>query len=151
MPDDDPDTRAYPRRPMLGVSCAVWFRERILLVRRGRAPKQGYWAFPGGLVEIGETCGSAVCREVLEETGLAIAEPRFVDLSEVIEADDTGEVRRHFVLAVFTAMADRNDARAADDAEAVVWVEPTEFDGYKVLPGLKPLAMKSRQVLRSVP
>ncbi|MGL4820312.1 MAG: NUDIX hydrolase [Bacilli bacterium] len=32
------------------------------------------WGIPGGLMEIGETFEDAVCREVLEETGVQLAE-----------------------------------------------------------------------------
>ena len=53
---------------------AVAFDEsgRLLLVRRANPPAQGLWSIPGGRVEPGESAESAVVREVLEETGLAV-------------------------------------------------------------------------------
>ena len=41
--------------PISAVSVALVRGDRILLVKRGRAPARGLYAFPGGRVEEGET------------------------------------------------------------------------------------------------
>lgn len=43
---------------------------KILLVKRNHEPYFGFWAIPGGYVELNETCEEAVVREVKEETNL---------------------------------------------------------------------------------
>jgi 8-oxo-dGTP diphosphatase len=53
--------------------------QRLLLFRfeHKRAPLAGqsFWATPGGGVDPGESFEEAACREMLEETGLAIVNP----------------------------------------------------------------------------
>jgi mutator protein MutT len=54
----------------------------------------GYWEFPGGKCEPGESPAQATARECLEETGLAV---RVVRLRRVIEhVYPHGHVRLHF-------------------------------------------------------
>jgi ADP-ribose pyrophosphatase YjhB (NUDIX family) len=45
----------------------------LLLIERGRAPGQGLWAIPGGFLEPDESRFVGALRELVEETGLAIA------------------------------------------------------------------------------
>ena len=59
-------------RPVVGVGVLVEDGDRYLLVQRGKEPRKGRWAVPGGKVERGERLKEAAAREVLEETGLVV-------------------------------------------------------------------------------
>ncbi len=64
-------------RPMsLGVRAIVISPdEKVLLVRHGYVPG---WHFPGGGVEVGETCLESLTRELKEEARIAIEGPPFL-------------------------------------------------------------------------
>jgi len=47
---------------------------RLLMVRRGPCiSRPGYWCFPGGHLEAGETPGRAIIREIREELSVEVA------------------------------------------------------------------------------
>ncbi|HIC80422.1 MAG TPA: phosphohydrolase, partial [Kiloniellaceae bacterium] len=38
----------YPNRPLIGVGVVVFKADRVLLIRRGKPPREGQWSLPGG-------------------------------------------------------------------------------------------------------
>jgi 8-oxo-dGTP diphosphatase len=60
-------------------------------------PHPGCWSGFGGAVEDGESAEDAVRREVLEETGVSIAEPVF--LTEELDAEGDGRLVSLFYVA----------------------------------------------------
>jgi ADP-ribose pyrophosphatase YjhB (NUDIX family) len=116
-------SREYPDYPRVGVGAVILHQDRVLLVRRGKAPSFGKWSLPGGLVELGETTREALAREIMEECGIKI---RIVDVCGVLDRvvnDDAGRVRYHYVLVDYLAYPDSLDVRAGDDAAEAQWFE----------------------------
>jgi ADP-ribose pyrophosphatase YjhB (NUDIX family) len=58
----------------------------VVLLRRGIEPGKGWWAQPGGFLEVDETVTEAAIRETLEETGLIVAPGEIVGLYSRLEA-----------------------------------------------------------------
>ena len=48
----------------------------VVLIRRGFEPGRGWWAQPGGFLEVDETATEGAVRETLEETGLSSSRAR---------------------------------------------------------------------------
>ncbi|MDO9013536.1 MAG: NUDIX domain-containing protein [Polynucleobacter sp.] len=63
------------RRPVTEVAAGILLdaRQRFLMGQRPTGkPYAGYWEFPGGKVEVGETLFQALQRELHEELGITI-------------------------------------------------------------------------------
>jgi len=58
----------------------------LVLLRRGIEPGRGWWAQPGGFLEIDETVHEAAIRETREETGLLIEPGEIIGLYTRLEA-----------------------------------------------------------------
>jgi ADP-ribose pyrophosphatase YjhB (NUDIX family) len=58
----------------------------VVLLRRGIEPGRGWWAQPGGFLEVDETVTEAAVRETLEETGLIVQPGEIVGLYSRLEA-----------------------------------------------------------------
>ena len=119
--------REYPEHPRVGVGAVVLREGRILLVRRGAAPAQGFWAIPGGGLRLGETLQEGAEREILEEMGITICagEPLFV--CDSFEKDGAGRIRFHYVIVDMTADYLSGDTKGDDDALEARWVSPAEI------------------------
>jgi 8-oxo-dGTP diphosphatase len=116
--------RGAPRGPKLTVD--AWTRDRsgrILLVRRGRPPFQGLWAFPGGFCEVGETTEEACAREVREETGVEVR----VGGVRGVYSDPRRDPRGHTVTILYDAVAAGGKARGGDDAADARWFSRSEI------------------------
>lgn len=64
----------------IDVAVGILMKENgdVLMAQRPAGkPYEGYWEFPGGKIEAGETCEEALKREFMEELGITIqtAEP----------------------------------------------------------------------------
>jgi 8-oxo-dGTP diphosphatase len=69
------DTTAPRKVTEVAVGVLVQPDGRFLLAQRpGGKPYEGYWEFPGGKLEPGETVEAALARELHEELGLDITE-----------------------------------------------------------------------------
>lgn len=67
------------------VVIAIFVRQDGALLFTSRPdgkPYAGYWEFPGGKVEPGETIGQALARELLEELGMVIIKSHLWKVTE---------------------------------------------------------------------
>jgi len=130
------DGRTYPIRPILAVSAAIIREERILIVRRGRAPARGVYTLPGGGVEAGETLVEAAKREVKEETGLDVAPVALAGHREVIVRDAQGRVERHFVILSFATRWISGEPVLNDELSEAHWLVPADLARLETTEGL---------------
>ncbi|CAB3752056.1 NUDIX domain-containing protein [Paraburkholderia humisilvae] len=98
---------------------------RLLLVKRRDS---GYWAMPGGTMEVTDSLEGCARREVREETGIEIMIAGMVGTytdPETIIAYSDGEVRREFSI-LLAASATSENLSHDDESTDVQWVELEE-------------------------
>ena len=122
-------SRLYPSRPIVGVGVVVWHGDRVLLIKRGKPPREGQWSLPGGAQQLGETLVETARRELKEETGLDASIGEIIATLDLIDRDDKGDVRHHYTLVDFVAEAEQSALCAGDDAADARWFERSELDG----------------------
>jgi 8-oxo-dGTP diphosphatase len=110
-------------RPSVTVDVVIFTLQegelRVLLIQRGHWPFEGYWAIPGGFVEMDESLEEAARRELREETGVSE-----VLLEQLYAFGDPGRDPRTRVISVayFSVVsADRLEPCAGTDAADVRW------------------------------
>ena len=121
------DTRDYPDRPICGVGIVVFHQQKVLLIRRGKPPRQGEWSIPGGKQKLGETLQQAARREVQEETGLKLGPLMLVDVVDSIFKDSQKQIQYHYSLIEWTGEFVSGELNAADDASDAEWFELSEI------------------------
>ena len=125
---------AGPETPKIMVDVIVPSEEgQVLLIRRGTDPYEGYWALPGGFVEVGETLEEAAAREAEEETGLEVEIIRLVG----VYSDPDRDPRGHNVSCAYLARAQGGELSAATDADEASFLDPSTiklaFDHEKIV------------------
>ena len=122
------DSRDYPDRPICGVGIVVFHQQKVLLIRRGKPPRQGEWSIPGGKQKLGETLQQAARREVQEETGLKLGPLMLVDVVDSIFKDSQDQIQYHYSLVEWTGEFVSGELNAADDASDAEWFELSEIN-----------------------
>jgi 8-oxo-dGTP diphosphatase len=136
-------TREYPDNPQVAVGAIVIRDNGVLLVKRSLPPGKGLWAIPGGRVELGETLQEAAEREVREETGVTVQAVNPVYTFDLIERDDAGRIRFHYVIVDFIADYVTGEPNHGDDAGEARWVTREELHDL-------PASQTTKKLLRKV-
>ncbi|MFQ5764436.1 MAG: NUDIX hydrolase [Rhodospirillales bacterium] len=122
-------TREYPERPVVGVGVVVLGDQGVLLIRRGKPPREGEWSLPGGAQKLDETVFEAAARETWEETGLDVDVLGLVDVVDSICRDEEGRVQYHYTLIDVVAVSRGGELRPGADAADVRWVPLDDVRG----------------------
>ena len=92
---------------------------RLLLIKRKNHPCIGFWALPGGFVDMKENLIDAAARELKEETGVEGIETEFLGTYGDYERDPRTRVITSAYIALINA--DDVEVKAGDDAESAEW------------------------------
>ena len=106
-------------RAELTVLCLIEKGSTILLQNRVKKDWRGY-TLPGGHIEPGESIVDAVVREIQEETGLTVLDPRLCGVKQFpIEGG-------RYLVFLFKARSFTGTLRASEEG-SVEWIERSEL------------------------
>jgi 8-oxo-dGTP diphosphatase len=127
------------------VGAAIIEDGRLLAAQRIEPPEvAGWWEFPGGKVEAGESDEDALVRECREELGVEI------EIRERVGRD--WPMRADLVMRVWTARIVSGEARPLEDHSAIRWLGPDELYDVAWLPADLPVVAELPKYLeRSSP
>ncbi|MDH3739169.1 MAG: NUDIX hydrolase [Alphaproteobacteria bacterium] len=129
-------SREYPDRPIAAVGVVVLKDDAVLMIQRGKPPRNGQWSIPGGKQKLGETWRATAAREVREETGVEINVIGLVDVVDAIvregdalqpgvrpvpTEDDDRPILYHYTLVDCAAAWTSGEVRAGSDAAHAEW------------------------------
>jgi ADP-ribose pyrophosphatase YjhB (NUDIX family) len=123
---DDPDAPAANSLVPAASAIVTDEQGRILLHRRR---DNDQWALPGGVMELGESLGECVVREVREETGFVVEPVGVVGIysdPKHVFAYDDGEVRQEFSIC-FECRITAGDLAVSDESYEVEFFPPEEI------------------------
>lgn len=125
--------------PILALDSIVRNKNAVLLIKRLHDPYKGFWAFPGGRMDYGETPENGCLRELKEETNLTGKISRLVG----VYGEPDRDPRKHTVSIVYVVdVPNLDELKAGDDAG-----EAEFFDLKAVLDDEFKLAFDHKKIL----
>lgn len=113
------------------VGVIIECRGKILFGVRKNAPGRGMLDLPGGFVDPRETAEECAVREVMEETGMRIPAPQY--FLSLPNSYLYREITYSTLDLIFTLQLEDPPAmHAADDLEALLWIDRDEIDPGKI-------------------
>jgi ADP-ribose pyrophosphatase YjhB (NUDIX family) len=122
----------------LVVRAVIERNGKLLYVKRSQSTnsRPGMYEFPGGRIEANETLGQALCREVLEETGLVVNQ--VIDcLGNCDYIGSQGEQVREFT---FYALCNPGTPKVSDEHESFAWFTLPEMYEQPVMDHMKAMS-----------
>jgi 8-oxo-dGTP diphosphatase len=121
------------------VAAIIISKGKVLLARRRQGDShQGYWEFPGGAPERGETIQDCLGRELREELGVTAT------VGEIIAESENRSGRGSFKLVALRAHIENGEFTLTAH-DQVQWVNPQEIHRYRLAPADIPIAKILRE------
>lgn len=136
-----------PQRPVLGAIAVVYHLGQVILIQRKTEPNVGWWGFPGGHVELGETAMQAAIRELFEETGVVARPLEYLTNIDILLRDSVGAVQKQYLLTAVLCAYESGIPVPDDDALQASWIPVDEIEerGLELIDQVADVARLARQ------
>lgn len=114
---------------MIEVTAAIIEKENQILIARRKQGKHlaGFWEFPGGKIEKGETPEYCLKRELLEELGIEVSVGEFF-MENTHKYDEKTILLKSYMCELKT------DEIELNDHDKVEWIHLSQLRDYKFAP-----------------
>ena len=116
-------------KTILTNMCMVCDGENILVEDKVNSSYTGV-TFPGGHIESGESLAEAMVREVFEETGLTVKNPRLCGMYDWVYEDGI-----RYLVFIYKAMEFEGSLKSSEEGN-VRWIKKEEFLKEKLADGM---------------
>ncbi len=129
---------------ILVAACALVDPDGRVLISQRPAGKdlEGYWEFPGGKVEAGETPEQSLIRELYEELGIDVTAACLAPLTFTSH----GYAEFHLLMPLYVCRR-WTGIPSPKEGQILKWVRPRDFTDYKMPPADLPLLAPLTELL----
>lgn len=110
--------------------CIISNEEMVLVEEKNLGDSTGI-IFPGGHVEPQEPITESVIREIYEETGLTISNPKLCGIKDWIREDGT-----RYIVFLYKASEYSGELVSSDEGK-VFWIKKSELEKYNIIWNMK--------------
>lgn len=122
------------------VAAIIKKEDQIFATQRGHGEAKGYWEFPGGKIEAGETPSQALIREIKEELDITI------EVGELIDTVEYDYPQFHLTMHCFFCVILSGDI-VLKEHEAAKWLTKDSLDSVNWLPADEALIERLKGII----
>ena len=125
------------KAPILVTAAIIKNDDGFLICQRKDGDSYGgFWEFPGGKVEYGESPEECLVREIKEELDIGVGVDGLFDVSSYVYPEGN-----HIVLVVYHCSIISGEIKSNEHSQ-IRWIKPSEFGKYQFLEADMPLVEK---------
>lgn len=114
-------------KPSVGIGVIIQNKNNQILIGKRKGSHAPYYSIPGGHIENGETFEEAAIREVFEETGLKIKNPKVIAVTNNLRTY-ANENKHYISINLFTNEFEGNlELKEPEKCEAWNWYQISEI------------------------
>ncbi len=107
------------KRPKIGVGVIIENEKKEILIGKRIGSHSPYFSIPGGHLEMGETFEEAAIKEVFEETGLKIFDPKVICVTNNLKTFH--ESGKHYISVILLIQKFTGSAEVKEKDKCESW------------------------------